>query len=76
MPPAYSSWGTFNELDERNNAKLREIAARRLNTHVIDWNQIVADHVADGIISEDSVHPTPAGVKLLADAYVGALRDC
>ncbi|MEI2653585.1 MAG: GDSL-type esterase/lipase family protein [Microthrixaceae bacterium] len=58
------------------NAKLREIAARRLNTHVIDWNQIVADHVADGIISEDSVHPTPAGVKLLADAYVGALRDC
>ena len=32
--------------------------------------------VADGIVSEDSVHPTPAGVKLLADAYVGALRDC
>lgn len=58
------------------NAKIREIAARRLNTHVIDWNQIVTDHAADGIISEDSVHPTPAGVKLLADAYVSALRDC
>ena len=23
VPAAYSSWGTFNELDERNNAKLR-----------------------------------------------------
>ena len=27
VPAAYSSWGTFNELDDRNNAKLRAIAS-------------------------------------------------
>lgn len=26
VPAAYSSWGTFNELDKRNNERLREIA--------------------------------------------------
>ena len=47
-----------------------------LHDHLAVLQEAIADHVADGIISEDSVHPTPAGVKLLADAYVGALRDC
>ncbi len=35
VPAAYSSWGTFNELDERNNAKLREIAREAMAVRTI-----------------------------------------
>lgn len=58
------------------NAELRRLAERRLDTHIIDWNAIVAEHADDGIISDDGVHPDPEGVELLADAYLDALRDC
>ena len=58
------------------NAHIRELAARRLNTDVIDWNQIVKDHAADDIISNDTVHPNPAGVSLLTKAYLDALGTC
>mgnify|MGYP000844150917 CR=1 FL=1 len=58
------------------NSAIREIAARRLDTDVIDWNQIVIDHAADNIMSEDTVHPNAAGVALLADAYLTAIRRC
>lgn len=35
VPAAYSSWGTFNELDERNNAKLREIARETMDVRTV-----------------------------------------
>jgi putative endopeptidase len=35
VPAAYSSWGTFNELDERNNAKLREIAREAMDVRTV-----------------------------------------
>jgi putative endopeptidase len=35
VPAAYSSWGTFNELDQRNNAKLREIAHEAMAVRTI-----------------------------------------
>lgn len=58
------------------NAQIRELAGRQLNTNVIDWNAIVTEHLAEGIISEDTVHPNSKGVELLADAYLDALRTC
>ena len=35
VPAAYSSWGTFNELDDRNNAKLREIAREAMEVRTV-----------------------------------------
>ena len=35
VPAAYSSWGTFNELDQRNNTKLREIAREAMAVRTI-----------------------------------------
>ena len=35
VPAAYSSWGTFNELDDRNNAKLREIAREAMDVRTV-----------------------------------------
>ena len=35
VPAVYSSWGTFNELDDRNNAKLREIAREAMAVRTI-----------------------------------------
>lgn len=58
------------------NQEIRTIAQRRTNVDVIDWNQIVVDHAADGIMSDDSVHPNAAGVALLAEAYAAAIDDC
>lgn len=58
------------------NDGIRTLAERRLDTDIIDWNQIVTDHLADGIISDDTVHPNPAGVDLLAAAYIDAIDSC
>ena len=35
VPAVYSSWGTFNELDDRNNAKLREIAREAMAVRTV-----------------------------------------
>jgi len=58
------------------NQEIRTIAQRRTNVDVVDWNQIVVDHAADGIMSDDGVHPNAAGVALLAEAYAAAIEDC
>jgi len=50
------------------------LAARRLNTSIIDWNKIIDENA--GIISDDLVHPNQAGVTLLSKAYLSALEDC
>ena len=58
------------------NAEIRTIAQRRTNVDLIDWNRIVVEHAADGIMSDDSVHPNEAGVALLATAYADAIESC
>lgn len=66
----------FSAVAAALNEEIRRIAARQLNTDVIDWNKIVVDNAANGIIDDDTVHPNPAGVALLADAYVQAIKSC
>lgn len=58
------------------NEKLRQLAARRLDTTVIDWNKIVVDNAAEGIMSDDGIHPNSKGLKVLAKAYSDALSNC
>lgn len=58
------------------NEAIRTVAARRLNTHVIDWNAILTERGTADLISEDGVHPNPAGVAALSAAYRDAVDDC
>lgn len=58
------------------NEHIRSLAATRPNVELIDWNQIVVDHAADGIMDPDTVHPNSVGVAMLTDAYVRAMRSC
>ena len=58
------------------NDHIRSLAATRPNVEIIDWNQIALDHAAEGIMDPDTVHPNSAGVALLTDAYVRAMRAC
>src|SRR6185312_13370693 len=34
VPPEYSRWGSFSELEEKNNEELQKIAERTANAHV------------------------------------------
>jgi lysophospholipase L1-like esterase len=58
------------------NAQIRTLAGRHLNVDVIDWNKIVEEHLDEGIVDDDSVHPNAAGIELLAAAYVDAIEGC
>ena len=58
------------------NRQIRTLAERRLDTDVIDWNQIVVDHTADPVIADDGIHPNARGIELLAAAYVDAIGRC
>lgn len=53
IPPQYSRWGSFNELIERNNDALHEIAQKAENTHVdpklAPEVQKVGDYYASGM---------------------------
>jgi putative endopeptidase len=53
VPPEYSRWGSFSELEEKNNEALHKIAERTANAHV-DANtapevQKVGDYYASGM---------------------------
>jgi putative endopeptidase len=53
VPPEYSRWGSFTELEEKNNEALHKIAEKAANTHV-DANaapevQKVGDYYASGM---------------------------
>lgn len=58
------------------NAQIRQLAARRLNVHVIDWNKIVTENLGNNILDPDTVHPNPEGVRLLTRAYLDAISSC
>src|SRR5436853_3588812 len=52
VPPEYSRWGSFSELEEKNNEALHKIAEKTANAHV-DANtapevQKVGDYYASG----------------------------
>ncbi len=53
IPPEYSRWGSFNELIEKNNDALHEIAEKAANTHVdpklAPETQKVGDYYASGM---------------------------
>jgi len=53
IPPEYSRWGSFNELIERNNDALHDIAEKAENTHVdpklVPEVQKVGDYYASGM---------------------------
>jgi hypothetical protein len=61
------------------NGEIRRIAATE-NFNVIDWSRAVADDAKAGSpgggVTSDSIHPTPAGQKLLAGLYKTALGTC
>lgn len=58
------------------NAQIRALADSRPNVRLIDWNQIALDRAAEGLMDPDTVHPNGAGVAVLTQAYVDALRSC
>jgi len=58
------------------NEEIRRLAARRLDTDVIDWNQIIADHAGESILDADTIHPNAAGVALIAEAYRSSIASC
>ena len=53
IPPEYSRWGSFNELIERNNEALREVAEKAMNTKANPKTapevQKVGDYYASGM---------------------------
>jgi hypothetical protein len=63
----------------RINDELRGAAAAH-GWSVVDWNQMVEDHIAagnpGGPITTDSVHPSEAGQRLLIDAERASLDRC
>ncbi len=56
------------------NDQIKTIAKDTKRVSIIDWNAIVAKKGTG--ITFDSVHPTPAGEALLAEAYSDALHGC
>lgn len=61
------------------NAGIRELAAADPRLRVIDWTTALQDAQAadpDVVLTEDTVHPSPAGQRLLADLYDQALTGC
>jgi lysophospholipase L1-like esterase len=61
------------------NAGVRELAATDARIRVIDWTTALRDaQAADPgvVLTEDTVHPSPAGQRLLAERYDQALAGC
>ena len=78
VPPEYSRWGSFSELEEKNNEALRKIAEKTANTHV-DANaapevQKVGDYYASGM---DEKTIETARTKPLEDELkrIDAIKD-
>jgi GDSL-like Lipase/Acylhydrolase family len=62
------------------NDRLHAVAAANPRVRIVDWAKIVDDYDAagdpDGPITTDTVHPAPAGQKLLLDAYRASIASC
>jgi len=62
------------------NVALSHLHAADHRIDIVDWNQIVsadiAAHPPGGTLTDDTVHPNPAGRTLLARAIKTALDDC
>jgi hypothetical protein len=62
------------------NDQLRALAAADSRLRIVDWAKIVEDYDAagdpDGPVTTDTVHPAPAGQKLLLDAYRASIDSC
>ena len=78
VPPEYSRWGSFSELEEKNNEALHKIAEKTANTHV-DANaapevQKVGDYYASGM---DEKTIEAARTKPLEDELkrIDAIKD-
>ena len=78
VPPEYSRWGAFSELEEKNNEALHKIAEKTANTHV-DANaapevQKVGDYYASGM---DEKTIDAARTKPLEDELkrIDAIKD-
>ena len=78
VPPEYARWGSFSELEEKNNEALRKIAEKAANTHV-DANaapevQKVGDYYASGM---DEKTIESARTKPLEDELkrIDAIKD-
>jgi len=78
IPPEYSRWGSFNELIERNNDALHDIAEKAENTHVdpklAPEVQKVGDYYASGM-DEKTIEATRT--KPLDDEFknIDAVKD-
>ncbi len=78
IPPEYSRWGSFNELIERNNDALHDIAEKVENTHVdpklAPEVQKVGDYYASGM-DEKTIEATRT--KPLDDEFknIDAVKD-
>src|SRR5213596_3126733 len=78
VPPEYSRWGSFSELEEKNNEALHKIAEKTANAHV-DANaapeiQKVGDYYASGM---DETAIEAARTKPLEDELkrIDAIKD-
>src|SRR5438552_1651952 len=78
VPPEYSRWGSFSELEEKNNEALHKIAEKTANAHV-DANtapevQKVGDYYASGM---DEKTIETARIKPLEDELkrIDAIKD-
>ena len=58
------------------NDQIREIADTAPNVKILKWNQDIADHGGNGEMTYDTVHLSPRGLVVLADAYKKALDSC
>jgi len=78
VPPEYSRWGSFSELEEKNNEALRKIAEKAANTRADPATapevQKVGDYYASGMDEKtiESVRTTPLEDEL---KRIDAIKD-
>lgn len=65
---------------EELNGLLGDLADERSAVRILDWNLVLDDPPADletgDLLAGDTVHTSPLGEAILADAYVAALDGC
>jgi lysophospholipase L1-like esterase len=62
------------------NGLLEDLAGERSQVRILDWNEVLDDPPGDletsDLLRSDTVHTSPEGEQVLADAYLEALDDC
>lgn len=65
---------------EAVNELLENLADDRDDVRILDWNEVLDDPPDDletaDLLASDTVHTSPRGEAVLADAYITALDDC